>query len=213
MTQNERKAESIRKELEKLHKSLDRYMEIQTKKVAKCESLNCNWNHEEFFRNRDAETMSQAQWEAYFDRQIADHNVDDTQSRIQNAETRLQKVLPIVDAETARAEDAQRVQSFQDGYENYWNAIGRGEDSEELERQYKEWERKFRAECERDGIKIDLLVGKIFSGWTPTGKKFWCEDNNGDTERSLHCSCLWIDKECVFTSGDFSTVYNTIRRR
>ena len=157
--------------------------------------------------------MTDAQYNAYFDWLVATSNVTDTNDRIANAEKRLEKLLPGADAASKIAEENQRVKDLQIGFENYWTSVGRGVDNEKLHKMFDEWERKFRAQCEKDGITIDLLVGKVFSGKTPKGKKFWSEDNNGITDRSLHCGNLWIDGELVFSSGDFSTVYNTIRKR
>ena len=202
-TMNERKLESINKEIEKLNKSLARYNDILAKKVSKCESLNCNWTRDEFFAHRDVD-MTDAQYGAYFEKSVAEGNVEDTQERLENAKARLEKVSPKVETESLQRQENERVMNL----ETSWLRKSR----EELEEEYQRWLKWFKAECLKDGITIERADNVFISGETAGGERFVMDINSGLTERSRHCYTLRINGQTIFTSGDFSTAYARIRR-
>lgn len=203
-TMNERKLESIKKEIEKLNKSLARYNTILAKKVSKCESLNCNWSRDEFFEHRDVD-MNDDQYNAYFEKAVAEHDVEDTERRISNAESRLSKMMPKAEADALERQEQERVTTL----ERSWLK----QSTAEREADYQRWLTKFKADCLKDGIIIDHATNNFIDGQTARGERFVMYINNGFTERSLHCYTLMINGLAVFTSGDFSTGYARIKRR
>lgn len=205
MTMVEKRAESIRKEIEKLSKSLTTHKARLEKKIVKAEKVNANWTREEFFQNKD--TMTQDQWSAYFDKSLEEDEVAEIEKKLANAEKRLANILPEVEAKTEQNAEADRVSDM----ESKFYHISR-KSKEEQEAEYEAWERQFKAECLKDGIKIEEINGWAISGTTKSGKTFGVYGNSGYTERSLHCYTLYIDKQMVFTSGDFSTAYKLLKK-
>lgn len=207
MTLNERKAESIRKEIEKLNKSLTRYKGLLEKKIAKAEKEGCaDWTVKDFRANY--ETMSQKQYEAWFDMDLAKDNVEDTERRIANAEQRLSKLLPKVEEDEEKASETARI----DRIESNAFRILTAEERKKAEEEYQRWLEEFIKECAKDGVKIKEYFSNLILGETKSGKDFSMYLNNGFTERSYHCYTLYIDRKCVFTSGMFSTAYIELKK-
>lgn len=204
MTMIEKKAESIRKEIAKLQKSLARYAGILEKKTAKAEKAGANWTDEEFRQHRDTD-MTTAQWDAYFDMVVAQGDYNDTLHRIENAKARLEEVQPKAYAVSAEREENNRVNDMESRFFNH-------KSREEREKEYQEWLAWFKAECLKDGVVIEYVAGWGMYGTTKSGKRFALNGNSGCTERSRHCYTLYINKELVFTSGDFTTAYAILKR-
>ena len=52
--------------------------------------------------------------------------------------------------------------------------------------------------------------GSDLEGMTATGKKWVLYRNNGFTTRSINCGTLYIDGECIFTSGTIAKAFDYI---
>ena len=130
MTMAEKKMNSIQKEIEKLEKSLARYQGLLEKKVAKCEKLDCNWSDEEYFAKRDANEVTQEQWSSWFDKSLAEGNVEDTQRRLENAGKRFEKAVAeyekvaekTAEDEEISAKELQWLEAAQKSEEEYLNS-------------------------------------------------------------------------------------------
>lgn len=202
-TMLEKKMNSIMKEIEKYEKSLATHEARLAKKVAKAESLNCNWNREEFFTHRDSD-MNDAQWEAYFAKRCEENEVNDIKRHLENAFTRLNKIAPKVEAQMIANEAESEFTQKANRIEKHWLSV------EEQQKKYEEWLKNFKAECLKDGVVIEEAHSTWVNGTTPSGKRFVCDINNGWTERSRYCYSLRIGGNTIFTSGTFTTAYSTI---
>ena len=224
---NEKQLQSIIKELEKLNIRKEKAVASLEKKIAKCEKLGCNWTDEEFrtrikkfyarhegesiipFGNDD-DLITGKQNEAYFDKSLAESNLEDIEHRIKNAESRLNKKTEIVKAELEANE------IFKAEYKRV-SEIEAKMLREKAKEDYEKWVKEFIEECAQDGIVIIDELGLRPSatsvhGITPNGKRFSWYINNGYTERSWHCYTLSIEgKGTVFTSGQWWLCYNTVK--
>lgn len=204
MTMNEKKLTSTEKELNKLYKSLDRYMGLYEKKQQKCIKLNCNWTDEEWCQHRDANDMTDKQYKAYFDMDLQQMYIDDTKHRIIKLEQTLKK------QEQKVKEENEKNEAFKVEYARLNNAeIKLNQDMAKAE--YEAWLKKFKQECLKDGIVIEDASAAIVYGTTPSGKRFTILPNNGWTERSQHCYSVRIEHETIFTSGEFWRAYNIVK--
>ena len=201
----EKKAESIRKEIEKLEKRLARNQGLLEKRIAKAEKVNANWSHEEFFQHRDTD-MTQEQWAAYFDKYSTEMDIEDIADRLENAKSRLSKILPKVEEVNAEKAEDERLNIMES---RFYRA---SKSAEEREAEYQAWLKWFKAECLKDGVEIIEANGWMVFGNTKSGKRFCMFGNSGYTVRSLHCYTLKIDGETIFTSGDFSTAYRIVKK-
>ena len=157
MTRAEQKVVSIQKEIDKLEKSLERYVGLLNKKVAKCEKLDCNWTDDEMFQKRDNNEMNQEQWSAWFDKRLAKSNVEDTQRRLDNAFKRLEKA----NAEFEKVAEQIELDEMINEKELQWMQ------SRELnEEEYYNWLRTFKADCLKDGIIIEEASANFILGNT-----------------------------------------------
>lgn len=203
MTMAEKKLMSIQKELEKLNKSLERYKGIHEKKQGLCEKLDCDWSREQMIEHRENGTMSDKQWIAWFDRQISEGNVEDTESRIENALKRLARA----EEEWAKVQGSIEEQEEITAKEEAWlKSFEKSEDD------YYKWLAEFKADCLKDGIIIEDATGNYIRGFSRSGRKFSMYINDGWTERSLHSYTLRIEENTVFTSGLFSTGYRYLMK-
>lgn len=211
-TMIERKAESILKELEKLNARLVREQTRLDKKTAAAEKIGANCTEAEWFAGmREAYTAEQK--EAWFDKSCAEDAVADTLRQIKNAETRLAKVTGKVEAQQeANAQEAAEVERIGKIEIRYLTAEQMEANRKAKEAEYQKWLESFKADCLKDGIKIDEAFAGYFSGWTKGGKRFRMEGNNGWTTRSIHCYTLTVAGETVFTSGEFLTAYRYIMK-
>ena len=204
MTMAEKKMNSIQKEIEKLEKSLDRYKGLLEKKIAKCEKLSCNWTNEEYFYRRDADEVTQEQWSAWFDKRLAEGNVEDTQRRLENAAKRFEKAV----AEYEKIAEKEAQNEAIDAKELAWM-----EALQESEEKYYKWLEQFKKECAEDGIIIEKADRWHVLGNTVSGKQFVLYLNDGWTKRSLHSYTLRVNGTVLFTSGLFSTCYRYLINR
>lgn len=204
MTMAEKKMNSIQKEIEKLEKSLSRYKGILEKKIAKCEQLDCNWTDEEFFAKRDANEVTQEQWSAWFDKSLAEGNVEDTQRRLENAGKRFERAVVEYEKVAEKAAEDEEISAK----ELKWL-----EASQKNEEEYYKWLEQFRRECAEDGILIDKATNAYIYGNTTSGKQFSLYINDGYTIRSLHSYTLRVNGVVLFTSGLFSTAYKYLMSR
>lgn len=209
MTMNERKVESIRKELDKYTKSLTRYEGIAEKKLAKCQKLGCaDWTQEELRKAYDDRNSNLDKINAWFDYDMAKDNVEEMKRKIENANKRLEKVLPEADKDRANAEEDKRIEQLE---EKAFKVLSIKEWNR-LQEEYRKWLEAFIADCLKDGVVIENYSGQYINGTTKSGKRFYMSLNDGWTERSEHCYTLWIDGEIKFTSGLFSTAYRLLKR-
>ena len=205
-TMIERQAASVQKELEKLNVRKAREVARLEKKTAAAEKIGANCTREEWFSGKREQFTDAQRW-AFTEVWSAQDDVADTERQISNAEKRLAKLTWKVEAaqETAKA-DAQETER-----------IGRIEkrflSAEERKARYEAWLKQFKAECAKDGIKIDEASANWFSGYTKGGKHFTLFINNGWTKRSLKCYTLDIAGNTVFTSGEFITAYRYLMNR
>lgn len=204
MTMAEKKMNSIQKEIEKLEKSLERYQGLLEKKIAKCEKLNCNWNNEEWFAKRDANEVSQEQWSAWFDKSLAEGNVEDTQHRLENAAKRFEKAVAEYEEVAEKTEEDERI----DAKELEWL-----ENCQKSEEEYYRWLEQFKKDCAEDGIIIEEACSNWVTGYTKSGKKFSMYINMGCTKRSRYSYTLRVNGTVLFTSGLFSTGYKYLMNR
>lgn len=207
----EKKAESIRKELEKLNARLARQQAKLSKKSAAAEKVGATCTREEWYAGmREAYTAEQKN--AWFELDCAFDDVAETERQIANAETRLAKVTCKVEAQQeANANEAaeiERVNKIETRFLTFEQMVANRTRAKE---EYEEWLSEFKAECMKDGIKIEEATANYFSGWTKGGKRFRMEGNNGWTERSFHCYTLRIAGETIFTSGEFLTGYRYLK--
>lgn len=223
MTMNEKKMESIEKEIAKIAKSLERYEAILAKKTEQCIKLNCNWTDEEYrsrmqqlharhegeqvvYFGEDDDLITKKQHGAWFDKSVAEDNVEESKRRLANAEKRYAKI-----SETVRTENAKN-EEFKKAYEHA-SEMEREMLRQKAEEEYQKWLAWFKSECLKDGVVIEDASNWFVKGITPSGKRFFFVLNNGYTDRSWHCYSLRIDGNTIFTSGEFWRCYNTVKHR
>ena len=97
-TMIERQAESIRREIEKLSKSLNIHTERLAKKTTKASAVDALWSREQWFAGK-RETGTPEQIEAWWNWTMEQSEVDDLNSRIENAQKRLAKAEAKVEAQ------------------------------------------------------------------------------------------------------------------
>lgn len=209
MTMLEKQIASVEKELAKLAARLERNEAKLVKATAKAEKLNAiefdeKWNevNPENPMFRKPEYMPAV--EAHFDHFRAEREVEETKQAIENANKRYAKLTGKANEQSEKNAEAQRVERIESG----WLKMT----AEERKAEYERWLAEFKAECAKDGIKIEQASGAWVIGETKSGKHFVIEINHGFTERSFHCYTLTIEGETIFTSGDFNTAYARIRR-
>lgn len=215
MTMIEKRAESIRKEIEKLSKSLETHKERLEKKTAKAAKMNAieyneKWDTEgerinECMLQRTPENAKAygAWWALHMEK----GEIEDLERRIANAESRLAKILPKAEAEAEKNAEDERIEKMENKFFNITHKT-----AEQIQAEYEAWLREFKAECLKDGVVIEQVNGWAITGKTKSGKQFGCYGNSGWTERSKHCYTLYIDRKMIFTSGDFTTCYRLLKR-
>lgn len=185
-------------ELEKLIARKERAEKKLAKAEAKVDQLNCRWTndeHREFLNNVESVDGWMTNKEeikrngAWYDWIGAKRELEDVTERIEKASTRVEKA--------------------QQEVEEYLEEVRKIEDVKEKERLWKLEFEEEQKEWAKDGITLD---GR-YNGKTPNGKPFGIWGNNGVTERSRHCFTLYIDREVIFTSGEFWRCYMEIKRR
>lgn len=204
-TMIEKKAESARKDLEKLLARKERQEKTLAKKTAIAEKFNCVWTREQWFGGKREEATPE-QANAYFDYHFAEQDLAETVQSIEKAEKRFARL-------TGEAESLIRTKEAEEKEVNRINKIEANFlTAEQQERNYEKWLKQFKAECLKDGIVIHEACASYFTGLTKNGKKFFLDGNNGFTDRSWHCYSLTIDGHNIFTSGEFLTAYRYLMK-
>ena len=201
----EKKAASIQKEIEKYSNQITRRKALLEKKTQKAIKLNANWSDEEAREHYD--TCTQDQRAAWFDLSLARDSVKEAEDHLANAESRLRKLIPELEKAATKEEDDARVNDLKTQFERSLSL----EDRIKAEQEYQKWLKWFKTECLKDGIIIEYYSNNVISGSLKNGKTFYMDINDGYTERSFHCYTLYINHECIFTSGLFETAYKALR--
>lgn len=214
-TMIEKQVISTQKEVEKLNARLERAKKAYQKKIAIAEKLNvANWTN--------------AQYRAWIETVPTDNgwiiNKDDikkngayldvsrAKSDIEEVEESLKKAIARLERLTGKAEkvaEDRAKEEYLGQVEENWSKYSIPTWTQE---EREEWERQFKERCLEDGIIIKEINGLWISGETEDGKRFVFEKNNGWIGRGSHCYSLWINRECVFTSGMFSTGYAYLKK-
>ena len=201
-TMIERQAASVQKELEKLNARLVREQKALEKKTAAAVKLGANCTREEWFAGKRDEYTPEQEGEK--------RHISETEGSIANAEKRLAKLTGKVEAQQeATAKEAAEVARISN-IETKWIEMTPEEKEERAAKrkaEYEKWLAGFKAECLKDGIVIEEVIGRYFKGLTANGKRFFLDGNNGYTNRSRYCYTLTINGNTVFTSGEFVTAY------
>jgi len=204
-TMTEKRAASIKKELEKYNNQLIRRKALLEKKIQKAVKLGANWSDEEAREHYD--TCTYEQRAAWFDLSITRDSVKEAEEHIENATKRLNAILPELAAVEAKTQEDERIEEIKTSFEKRLSL----EDYIKAQEEYQRWLKWFKAECLKDGIIIDHYGNHLINGSLKNGKHFSMLINDGYTERSFHCYTLYIDNECIFTSGLFETAYKALR--
>lgn len=204
MTLNEKKLASTEKKLNKLYERLNKNNELLKKKIAKCIALDCNWTDEEWCSHRDANDMTDSQYNAYFSMGIQQDEIADIQHSIDCLEKTIKK------QEQKVKEDNEKNEAFQAEY-NHLSSVEVNLNKVMTENEYKEWLAQFKQDCLKDGIVVEDACSSFVYGTTPSGKPFMISSNDGYTERSWHCYSVRINGNTIFTSGEFWRAYNTVK--
>ena len=201
----EKKAASIQKEIEKYNTQLIRRKALLEKKIQKAEKVGANWSDEEAREHMN--TWTQEQYAAWFDLSLARDSVKEVEEHIAVATKRLNKLLPELATVEAKVQDDERIDEIKTSFEKSLSL----DDYLKAEEEYQKWLKWFKAECLKDGIIIEHYGNHLINGSLKNGKHFSMLINDGYTERSFHCYTLYIDNECIFTSGLFETAYKALR--
>lgn len=191
------------KELEKLNARLERAQKAYEKKLAAAQKAGvADWTKEQYNAWMDTVETNENGWilnkadikknGAWFDLYSAEREVKDIQDSLAKAEARFAKVEKQLDAYNEELEKVADLQKKELLFKL------------EFEQEQKEWA--------KDGINLTSR----YMGYTPKGRRFWIERNNGWTERSLHCYTLTLTGAdgkayTVFTSGEFWRAYAVVR--
>ena len=208
----ERQVESVRKEIEKLNARKAREIAQLAKKTAAAEKIGANCTKEEWFAGM-REAFTDEQRGAWFNMECAKDLVAETERGIANAEKRLAKLTGKFEAQqeatAARTQEETRIGKIEI---RFLTAEQVEANRKQKEAEYQKWLAEFKAECAKDGIKIEAACANWFEGWTKGGKWFQMAINNGYTIRSRHCYSLQIAGDTVFTSGEFMTAYRYLMK-
>ena len=185
------------KEIERLTKAVERYGARLAKKEATANKLNCNWTEAQWWEHRDTNDYTINQYSAYMELSLAQGYYNEAVEKLAKANAR---------REVEVQEEAKKAE--QDAEET---RIARIEESWTRE-DWEKWVEEFKAECLKDGVKIDEVRSYRVTGTTKNGKPFTMDKNNGHTKRSRYCFTLTVNGATVFTSGEFSTGYRYIKK-
>jgi len=217
MTMNERQVESIRKEIAKYEEQLAKREAKLAKKYAAAEKLDAVERKAEWDIGEEIQPgvvlrtkENQKKIGAWFSLESAKDEVEETKRHLENAHKRLSKLMPKAEADSEKREQDERADEMESKFFN--EAHMSEEEKAKRQAEYEAWVKWFKAECLKDGVVIDQINGWYINGTAKSGKPFILYGNSGYTERSRHCYTLRINKEVIFTSGEFSTCYNRIKR-
>lgn len=181
MTQEERRQQSLEKELEKLSTRKEKALKKLDKKTAAAEKAGINLSFEEWCKVRDTATPEQCA--AHLEMYSAQRELEDIERRINVLSKEHENVSAKVEKRNERIskEEAERRKA------------------EEIERWLE------------DGIVVERMDSNTICGKTPKGKRFAIHGNHGFAQRSRHCFTLYIDYEMIFTSGEFCRAYSAVK--
>ena len=210
-TMIEKQLAKAQKDVEKYTKAVERYTAQLEKKTAICEKLNCNWTRAEWFEHREANTYTDEQYGAWFDKSLKESYVEESKRNLEQAQKHLAKLTGQFEDKLEKDAEADRISNIENGW---WSAMKEElkKTAEQREAEYQAWLKQFKAECLKDGVIIREVSGIGITGTTASGKNFGLWNNNGWTVRSRHCYSLTINGEMIFTSGEFSTAYAYITK-
>ena len=212
-TMMERKAESVRKELEKLNARLERQQKKLVKETANAEKLNAICTREEWFGGMREKFTNEQAW-AWIEWTSAQEDIQETKGHIENAQKRLDKLTGKVEEQREAREKEEAVVARCESIERRMLTQAEQEaNAAQRKAEYERWLAEFKAECLKDGIIIDNACGTWFDGTAANGKRFYLDRNNGWTERSRHCYTLTIGGVAIFTSGEFNTAYRYLMQK
>ena len=213
-TMIERQAASVQKEIEKLNARLVREKAQLAKKTAAAEKIGANCTRAEWFAGMREAYTDEQRW-AFTEVWSAQNDVEDTEGRIANAEKRLAKLTGKVEAANeVNARETAEVERI-GNIENAWvSATPEQVEANAARRkaEYDKWLAEFKAECLKDGVIIDRVCGRFFTGTTADGYRFCVDGNCGWTNRSRKCYSLTINGNLIFSSGEFITAYRYLMK-
>lgn len=205
-TMIERQAASVQKELDKLTARLAREQARLEKKTAAAEKIGATCTREEWFAGMREAYTDEQRW-AFTEKWSAERDVEETESHIANAEKRLAKLTgKVAEQQETTARETAEVERISE-LETKWIEATPEEQKARRKAEYEKWLAWFKAECLKDGIVIDRVCGRFFTGTAANGKRFCIDGNCGWTTRSRKCYTLTINGNTVFTSGEFFTAY------
>lgn len=181
MTQEERRQQSLKKELEKLSTRKEKALKKLDEKTAVAEKAGVNLSFEEWCEVRDTATPEQCA--AHLGVYSAQRELEDIERRINVLSKEHENVSAKVEKRNERIsqEEAERRKA------------------EEIKRWLE------------DGIIVEKMDSDSIHGKTPEGKYFAIYGNHGHAQRSRHCFTLYIGGEMIFTSGEFCRAYSAVK--
>lgn len=211
----EKQVTTAQNELQKLNARLERAEKAYAKKLANAEKLNvANMTNDEHRAWLDTVPTTQDGWilskedikrnGAWFDLIHAKSNLAEVKEAIEKASKKLADLTNKAEGKAEQNAKAERITRL----ESEWLAMT----AEERKAEYEKWLEAFKAECLKDGIVIEYATRFGITGTTAKGHRFAMQINNGFTQRSWHCYTLTVNGQTIFTSGDFSTAYNCIKK-
>lgn len=221
-TMIEKRLASLTKEAEKLQKQMARREATYQKKLANAEKHGvATWTSEDLRAfDRTLETTPEGfikdkkavdKRGAYFDLMSASRDLEETKLNIERNEKKLKEITGEVEAKKQEQDEEERVNDMEAKFFQMT-----AEDKARREAEYEAWLKWFKAECLKDGVVIEEVSGWYIKGKAKSGKRFSLEGNSGYTERSRHCYSFWLEGDeywnHIFTSGDFSTAYKTLKK-
>lgn len=210
-TMIEKQIAKANKDIEKFTKAVSRHTALLAKKTAKSEELDCVWTWDEWIAHRETQTYTQEQYMAWAGMRREQEELEEAKKHLADAEKHLAKLTGESEAKAEQEAETARVNQIEN---NWWKIL-----KEEMEKtpeqrkaEFEAWLKEFKAECAKDGIVIEDASSNWISGTTAGKKHFSLIANNGFTTRSYHCYTLRIAGETIFTSGEFGTAYEYIRK-
>ena len=193
------KLRSITADYEKTLARKERNEKMLAKAIAKVEKLGCKWTeeeHREFLKTCKANAAGWMTDKKEIEKNSAWYSWLHYESEVERINKDLEYYTKKLDEVQERAEA-------------YHREVAKIEDAKTRQAR---WQEEFEAE-QKDWAKDGITLEARYYGKTPKGLKFYIEQNNGWTDRSLHCYTLTINGETIFTSGEFWRCYLVIKNR
>lgn len=193
------KLRSITAEYEKLIARKERIEKALAKAEAKCEKLGCKWTDEErreFLRNCEHNEAGWMTNKKEIEMNGAWFNWTGYEFDLKRVNESIEHI-------------AKRLNEAQERAEDYHREVAKIADAKTREAR---WQEEFEAE-QKDWAKDGITLEARYYGKTPKGERFCIYQNDGYTDRSLHCYTLQIGGQTIFTSGEFWRCYLVIKNR